>query len=126
MIDELPAEWERVQLPGSVDRTRRPGYVAYRHESGDVRIRVLQPNAELDRTGYGLVATLYPGTELAESTEIRTVATERRAASVVASFMKLFEGRYDGPSSTEAALNYAIERTRPPDVVRDSFAFDEP
>lgn len=121
MIDEeLPADWERERLPGGVDAKRRPSFVAFRHDSGDVRVRVAPPNPELERHAYCLTVTLYPGTELARSREVRSVASEERAGELALEWMKLFDGAYDGPTDVERAAQFAIERIVPPDVALDS------
>lgn len=125
MIDDVPPRWKRVRRPGEVDPDRRPDYVAYRHNSGDVRLRITPPDDELRRDCYELVVTLYPGTDVSDRQTVRSVTTERRAKEVAASFFKLFEGAYDGPRSVEYALEYAVERTRPADVLYDDYVLDD-
>lgn len=126
MIDEEPpAGWERERLPGGVDADRRPDFLAYRHDSGDVRVRVAPPNPELGRHAHVISLTLYPGTELAASHEVREVASEARAAALATELMKLFNGAYDGPSSVEPAATFAVRRTTPADVALDSLVDDE-
>ena len=122
---EPPAGWEREQLPGGVDDDRRPNYVAFRHESGDVRVRIAPPNRDLDRTAHVLTTTVYPGTELAETRSIREVASEGRALEIATSLMKLFNGAYDGPGTVETAADFAIQRVSPPDVVLDSLVTND-
>lgn len=117
---ELPSGWEREQLPGGVDEDRRPSYVAFRHESGDVRVRVAPPNDDLGRTAHELTTTIFPGTDLAETRTVRQVASEDRALEEAVSLMKLFNGAYDGPGSVEAAAEFAIQRVSPADVVLES------
>lgn len=125
MLDEEPpAGWERERLPGGVDADRRPDFVAYRHDVGDVRVRVAPPEPELDRHAHVVSLTLYPGTELAETHEIREVASAARAGRLAVEVMKLFNGAYDGPESVEPAATFAVERTTPVDVVRDSLVDD--
>lgn len=118
--EEPPADWDRERLPGGVDAERRPDFVAFRHDSGDVRVRVAPPNPELDRHSHRLTLTLFPGTELATTREIRDVASEARVAELAVEVMKLFDGAYEGPGDVEAAAQFAIERVAPPDVVLDS------
>lgn len=118
--EEPPAGWERERLPGGVDADRRPDFVAYRHDSGDVRVRVAPPKPALDRTAHVLSLTLFPGTELAESRDVREVASEARATELAVQLMKLFNGAYDGPATVEDAAQFALERTSPPDAVLDS------
>lgn len=123
--DETPPDWEREELPGGVAAERRPDYVAYRHASGDVRVRIAPPNEDLGREVNVLTVTLFPGTELSETTDLRSVASERRALELATRFMRLFDGAYDGPGSVEAAAEFAAERIRPADVVRDGLVADD-
>lgn len=123
--EEPPADWDRERLPGGVDADRRPQFVAFRHASGDVRVRVAPPNPDLDRHGHELTLTLYPGTELAETRTVRDVAGERRATELAVELMKLFDGAYDGPGSVEDAATFAVDRITPPDVVVDSVVTDD-
>lgn len=123
--DETPPTWEREELPGGVAAERRPDYVAYRHDTGDVRVRIAPPNPDLDRETHVLTVTLFPGTELAETMELRSVSSERRATELAIRFMRLFDGVYDGPGSVEDAASFAAERVRPADVVRDGLVTDE-
>ncbi|AGN01631.1 hypothetical protein L593_08430 [Salinarchaeum sp. Harcht-Bsk1] len=126
MIEEaLPADWERERRPGGVDTDRRPSFVAFRHSSGDVRVRIAPPNPELDRHAHLLTVTLYPGTELATTSEVRSVTSEDRVADLAVDWMKLFDGAYDGPGDVERAAQFAIERIAPPDVVLDSLVNDD-
>lgn len=126
MIDEEPpAGWERERLHGGVDADRRPDFVAFRHDSGDVRVRVAPPKPELDRSAHVLTLTLFPGTELAETREVREVASEARAAELAVELMKLFNGAYDGPTTVEDAATFALQRTSPADVVLDSLVNDD-
>ncbi len=118
--EELPADWDRERLPGGVDAERRPSFVAFRHASGDVRVRITPPNADLGRNAHRLTLTLFPGTELATTREVRSVASEERVGELAVELMKLFVGRYDGPTDVERAAQFAIERVAPPDVVLDS------
>ncbi|GAB3690903.1 hypothetical protein GCM10028857_27740 [Salinarchaeum chitinilyticum] len=121
MIDEeLPADWDRERLPGGVDADRRPSFVAFRHTSGDVRVRIAPPNADLERNAHALTVTLFPGTELATTREVRSVASEERVGELAVEWMKLFDGRYESPADVEQAAQFAIERIAPPDVVLDS------
>lgn len=123
--EELPADWERERLPGGVDADRRPSFVAFRHESGDVRVRIAPPNPELERHSHLLTVTLFPGTELATTREVRSVASEDRVGELAVEWMKLFDGRYDGPSDVEAAAEFATQRVVPPDVVLDSLVTED-
>lgn len=122
---EPPAGWEREQLPGGVDDDRRPNFVAFRHESGDVRIRIAPPNQDLNRSAHALTLTVFPGTELAETRTVREVASEARALELAVSAMKLFNGAYDGPGSVEHAADFAIERVSPADVVLESLVTND-
>lgn len=117
---EPPAGWERERLPGGVDDDRRPNFVAFRHDSGDVRIRIAPPNEDLDRSAHALTLTVFPGTELSETRTVREVASEARALDLATDTMKLFNGAYDGPGSVEEAADFAIQRVSPPDVVLES------
>lgn len=122
---EPPADWEREELPGGVDDDRRPSYVAFRHESGDVRVRVAPPNEDLGRTAHELTTTVFPGTDLSERRTVLDVASEDRAIEEAVSLMKLFNGAYDGPGSVEEAAAFAIERVSPADAVLESLLNDE-
>lgn len=122
---ELPSGWEREQLPGGVAEDRRPSYVAFRHESGDVRVRIAPPNDDLDRTAHELTTTIFPSTDLAETWTVREVASEDRAGELAVSLMKLFNGAYDGPGTVEEATEFAIQRVSPADVVLESLVTDE-
>jgi hypothetical protein len=123
--EELPADWERERLPGGVDAARRPSFVAFRHESGDVRVRIAPPAPELERHSHLLTVTLFPGTELATTREIRSVTSEGRVGELAVEWMKLFDGRYEDPADVEDAAQFAIERVVPPDVVLDSLVTDD-
>ncbi|MFC7211998.1 hypothetical protein ACFQL3_16110 [Natronoarchaeum sp. GCM10025321] len=120
---ELPDEWSRDER---YDRLARrsgndPKYVGYVHDSGDVRIHVAFPEAESgDRGTYTVFVTLFPYTELSESGEVRAVTTRDRSEEIAHEFMKLFDGVYDGPENIEEAIDYALQRTRPPDVADTS------
>jgi len=123
--EELPADWEPEELPGGVDADRRPSYVAFRHETGDVRVRITPPNRELDRHGHRLTVTLFPGTELARTRDVRVVTSRARVGELALELMKLFDGAFDGPGDVEEATEFAIRRVAPPDVVLDSLVTDE-
>lgn len=123
--EEPPAGWDRERLPGGVDADRRPDFVAFRHESGDVRVRIAPPKPELDRSAHVLTLTLFPGTELTETLTVREVASEARATELAIQLMKLFNGAYDGPTTVEDAAAFALQRTSPADVVLDSLVSDD-
>lgn len=126
VIEEgLPVDWERERRPGGVDAARRPSFVAFRHSSGDVRLRIAPPNPELERHAHQLTVTLYPGTELATTQDVRSVTSEDRVASLAVDWMKLFDGAYDGPRDVERAATFATERIAPADVVLDSLVNDD-
>lgn len=123
--EEPPPCWEREELPGGIAAERRPEYVAFRHDSGDARIRIAPPNADLGREAHVLTLTLFPGTELSETRQLRSVTSERRAFDVAVSVMKLFDGAYEGPGTAEDAAAFAAERVRPADVVHDGLVRDD-
>lgn len=112
-VDALPDDWSR-------DRESRrstngvPEYTEYVHSAGDVRVRV--SHAGGDGGGFDIAVLLYPYTELSESFDVRTVSSHDRATELAVGFMKLFDGAYDGPSTVEAATEYALRRSRPADV----------
>ncbi|AFZ72696.1 hypothetical protein [Natronobacterium gregoryi] len=118
MDANLPDDWtestRRSYTPA--DSTRKREYRTYRHDSGDVRLKVAPASLGDggDRPGYTLTATSYPGLEFAQTTRVRTVLTFDRCEQVARRFMTLFTGRYDGPGSFDAALEYACKRTREP------------
>lgn len=123
--EEPPDDWECERLPGAVDDGRRPDFVAFRHDSGDVRVRIAPPEPRVDRHAHRLTLTLFPGTDLSRTREIRGVASEARAAEIAVELMKLFDGAYEDPGDVEAAAQFAIERVAPPDVVLDSLVNDD-
>lgn len=115
MEADVPPAWStetcRTYTPADTDREME--YRTYRHESGDVRLKVA-PAAldDEDHPGYALTATIYPGLEFAETIRVRTVLTFDRCDRIADDFMDLFAARYDGPGSIEDAVDYAYERTR--------------
>lgn len=122
--DALPADWSR-------DRESRrstdgvPEYTEYVHESGDVRVRVSRAGDDPTGGGFDITALLYPYTELSEQFDVRTVSAHDRATERAVAFMKLFDGAYDGPSSVEPAMEYALARARPADVPEQSLLDDK-
>lgn len=112
---DVPADWEveerRRYTPADTDREMV--YRTYRHESGDLRLKVAPASLEgEDYPGYALTAVSYPGLEFSETTTVRTVLTADRCGKIARRFMDLFSARYDGPGSLEEAVDYAAERTR--------------
>ncbi|SNZ15601.1 hypothetical protein SAMN06269185_2528 [Natronoarchaeum philippinense] len=125
--DELPTDWARDERYDRLARRsgRDPTYEGYVHDTGDVRLHVAMPDADAGEPGaYTIFLTLYPYTELATQTEVRTVTTAARADEVVSTFADLFVGACDGPSDVEAAAEYALERTRPANVTDTSLVND--
>lgn len=123
--DALPDDWSR-------DRESRrstdgvPEYTEYVHESGDVRVRVSRAGTtDGNGGGFDITALLYPYTELSEAFDVRTVSAHDRAIERAMAFMKLFDGAYDGPSSVEPAVEYALARSRPADVPERSLLDDK-
>lgn len=119
MTDEAPPHWEverrRTYTPAGVDRSKE--YVTYRHESGDLRLRVAPAALDGDDyPGYALTATTYPGLDMGDSFSIRRVLTYDRCVSIAERFMELFAARYDGPGELETALEYAHDRVRASDA----------
>ncbi len=125
---EIPGEWHRDER---YDRLARrsgndPKYTGFIHDSGDARVHIAFPDAESgERGAYTVFVTLFPYTELSESGTVRAVTRRDRAEEIGRQFMKLFDGVYDGPSTIEDAIEYALERTRPPDVADTSLVNDE-
>lgn len=115
MESDLPANWNveerRRYTPAGTDREME--YRTYRHESGDLRVKVAPASLDGDEhPGYAFSVTSYPGLEFSESTVVRTVLTARRCETIARRFMELFCARYDGPGSLEEAVEYAAERTQ--------------
>ncbi len=115
MDDDVPAAWNietsRSYIPADSDREMQ--YRTYRHESGDIRVKVAPASLDgVDHPGYALHVTIYPGLEFAETMQVRTVLTAERCDQTAHEFMKLFSAQYDGPGSVEDAVKYAFERTR--------------
>lgn len=115
MDGDVPPEWttetRRTYTPADSDRIME--YRTYRHESGDVRLKVAPATLDgQDHPGYALTATTYPGLDFAETRRVRTVLTFDRCARIARDFMDLFVATYDGPGSLETAVDYAYERTR--------------
>ncbi|WP_339105799.1 hypothetical protein [Haloterrigena salinisoli] len=115
MDADVPSAWNteesRTYTPADTDREME--YRTYRHESGDLRLKVAPASLDgEDHPGYALTATSYPGLDLSETIRIRTVLTFERCDSIARDFMDLFSANYDGPGSLEDALDYAYERTR--------------
>lgn len=112
--EDAPSPWrietDRTYSPADSDRELR--YLAYRHESDDLRVKVAPAALEGDsHPGYALTVTSYPGLELSETKSVRTVLTFERCDRIAREFMELFSARYDGPGSLEDALEYAHRRT---------------
>ncbi len=115
MDEDVPAAWNvetsRTYTPADSDREMQ--YRTYRHESGDVRIKVAPSSLDGDdHPGYALTATIYPGLEFDETMLVRRVLTAERCDRTAHEFMNLFSARYDGPGSVEESVEYAFERTR--------------
>ena len=112
---DVPLEWttedRRTYTPADTDRDMQ--YHTYRHESGDIRLKVAPASLDGEHhPGYALTATAYPGLDLSETIRVRTVLTFERCTAIAAQFMDLFSASYDGPGSLEDALKYAYQRTR--------------
>ncbi|MFP8951649.1 hypothetical protein ACLI4Z_01575 [Natrialbaceae archaeon A-arb3/5] len=115
MDADAPPEWniEERQTYTPADTDRELQYRTYRHESGDLRLKVAPASLDGDNhPGYALTATSYPGLDFSETTTVRTVLTFDRCNRIATQFMDLFAASYDGPGSLEDALEYAYERTR--------------
>jgi hypothetical protein len=115
MEADVPLEWTteecRTYTPADTDRELQ--YRTYRHESGDLRLKVAPASLDgEDHPGYALTATSYPGLDLSETRRVRTVLMFERCTRIAAEFMTLFSASYDGPGTLEDALEYAYERTR--------------
>ena len=115
MDADVPSAWNakecRTYTPADADREME--YRTYRHETGDLRLKVAPASLDgEDHPGYALTATTYPGLELSETIRVRTVLTFERCDSIAREFMGLFSAGYDGPGSLEDAFDYAYERTR--------------
>lgn len=115
MDADVPPAWtteeSRTYTPADTDRELQ--YLTYRHESGDLRLKVAPASLDgEDHPGYTLTATIYPGLDFSETIPVRTVLTFERCDAIAAQFMELFSANYDGPGSLEDALEYAHQRTR--------------
>ena|SRR6056297_1722071 len=115
MDADVPLEWtteeSRTYTPTHTGREME--YRTYRHESGDLRLKVAPASLDgEDHPGYALTVTSYPGLDLSETMRVRRVLTFERCKQIARQFMDLFSARYDGPGSLEDALEYAYERTR--------------
>lgn len=115
MDADVPLEWQadesRTYTQAETDRELQ--YRTYRHESGDLRLKVAPASLDgEDHPGYSLTATSYPGLDLSETVRVRTVLTFERCTRIAHQFMDLFSASYDGPGSLGDALEYAYERTR--------------
>lgn len=114
MADDVPSEWDietsRSYTPAQSDRELQ--YRTYRHESGDLRVKVAPASLDgEDHPGYALTTTSYPGLEISETMRVRTVLTFERCNLIATQFMQLFSASYDGPGTLEDALEYAHHRT---------------
>ncbi|THE62715.1 hypothetical protein D8Y22_21845 [Salinadaptatus halalkaliphilus] len=115
MDADVPPEWttEERQTYTPANSEREMQYRTYRHESGDLRLKVAPASLDgEEHPGYALTATMYPGLDLAETVRVRTVLTFERCNRIARDFMDLFAASYDGPGSIEDAVDYAYERTR--------------
>jgi len=115
MDADVPPEWtiaeSRTYTPTHTDREME--YRTYRHESGDLRLKVAPASLDgEDHPGYALTATSYPGLDLSETMRVRRVLTFERCTRIAQQFMDLFSASYDGPDEFEDAFEYAYERTR--------------
>ncbi|RQG97431.1 hypothetical protein [Natrarchaeobius oligotrophus] len=115
MDADVPPGWttetSRSYVPADTDRELE--YRTYRHDSGDLRLKVAPAALEEDdHPGYALTATSYPELDFSETIRIRTVLTFARCDRIARQFMELFSASYDGPGSLEDALEYASRRTR--------------
>lgn len=115
MDADVPPDWTieecRTYTPGHSDREME--YRIYRHESGDIRVRVAPASLDgEDHPGYRLTVTSYPGLDFSETIQVRTVLRFERCNGIAIQFMDLFSASYDGPGSLEDALEYAQHRTR--------------
>ena len=117
MNADVPPDWttEESRSYTPADGDRELAYRLFRHESGDLRVKVAPASLEGDdHPGYALTVTSYPGLEFSETDRVRTVLRFERCVDVAIRFMALFSARYDGPGSLEDALEYARRRTGEP------------
>src|SRR5690554_3240605 len=115
MDADVPSAWnaEEHRSYSPAETNRELQYRTYRHESGDLRLKVAPASLDgEDHPGYALTATTYPGLEFSETICVRTVLTFERCTRIARDFMDLFSASYDGPGSLEDAVEYAYERTR--------------
>lgn len=115
MAVDVPPDWtvhtSRTYTPAGIERELQ--YRIYRHESGDLRLKVAPASLDGDeQPGYALTTTSYPELEFSETHRIRVVLTFDRCAQLARDFMVLFSASYDGAGSIEAAREYATERTQ--------------
>ncbi|MFC4540624.1 hypothetical protein ACFO5R_01625 [Halosolutus amylolyticus] len=115
MDADLPPNWtiEECRTYTAASSDRELEYRIYRHESGDLRVKVAPASLDgEEHPGYALTVTSYPGLEFSETTRVRTVLRFERCDRIAAQFLDLFSACYDGPGSLEDALEYAADRTR--------------
>ncbi|MFP9060877.1 hypothetical protein ACLI4R_10125 [Natrialbaceae archaeon A-chndr2] len=113
--EEPPAGWtvEQRRQYTPADSDREMEYRTYRHDSGDLRVRVAPASIDgEDRPGYAITTTTYPGLEFSESETIRHVLRFEGCDDLARRFMTLFEAQYSGTDTFDAALEYATDRTR--------------
>ncbi|MFP9190668.1 hypothetical protein [Natronosalvus vescus] len=121
--EDVATDWtiEHARQYTPADRDREMAYVTYRHDAGDLRLRVAPASIDCgDQPGYAITTTAYPGLDFVEHETIRSVLRFERANELAQRFMSLFGARYDGPETFEEALEYATVR------VRASSAHDAP
>ncbi|WP_265109288.1 hypothetical protein [Halosolutus halophilus] len=115
MDADLPPDWtiEERRTYTAANSDRELEYRIYRHESGDLRVKVAPASLDgEEHPGYTLTVTSYPGLEFSESNRVRTVLRFERCIRIGRQFMTLFSASYDGAGSLENALEYATDRTR--------------
>ena len=113
MATGVPDDWsieeQRQYTPQG--REEPMEYGLYRHSTGDVRIRVAPTDLEgLDRPGYAIRVTIYPGLDIESSSLVRSVYRYERALELALECMAVFSSVYDGAGTVEEAAVYAARR----------------
>ena len=116
MTGKLPTTWHcdgtDTYRPTPDARPRR--FATYVHDTGDVSLRVAPATLDaLERPGYELAVTTFPGLEFGARDVVRTATTYGSCDRLAHEFMSLFDGAYERPADVEAAVAYASEHLQP-------------
>ena len=116
MTEDLPSAWccdgTDTYRPTPGARPRR--FTTYVHDTGDVSLRIAPATLEaLERPGYELAVTTFPGLEFEQREVVRTATTYESCDRFAREFMSLFEGVCERPADVESAVTYATEHLKP-------------